>query len=112
MEHGQVSHPAFCFACSCRFLLCLRGATSTRDGGSVSAVHSMLRIVLVINRRPPSLWAFNNVPVVVASALLPLMWWGTVQLLFSWLWQEVYGWTAMNVAVHLYVNIILIAVTV
>ncbi|KAJ7788584.1 hypothetical protein B0H14DRAFT_2398211, partial [Mycena olivaceomarginata] len=50
---------------------------------------------------PPSLWAFNNVPIPVASALLPLMWWKTVQLLFSWLWQEVYRWTAMNVAVHL-----------
>jgi hypothetical protein len=70
----------------------------------------MFRIVLVINHRPPRLWAFNNVPILVASALLPLMWWGTVQLLFSWLWQEVYGWTAMNVAVHLYMNIILIAV--
>ncbi|KAJ7499582.1 MFS general substrate transporter [Mycena latifolia] len=49
---------------------------------------------------PPSLWAYTNVPILVTSALLPFMWWGAVQLLFSWLWQEVYGWTALNVALR------------
>ncbi|KAJ7174284.1 MFS general substrate transporter [Mycena filopes] len=44
---------------------------------------------------PPSLWAFTNVAILVASALLPFMWWATVQLLFSWLWQD--GWSDKSI---------------
>ncbi|KAF8067698.1 major facilitator superfamily domain-containing protein [Lyophyllum atratum] len=49
---------------------------------------------------PPSLWAYTNFGILVASATLPFMWWGTVQLLFSWIWQNVYGWTPIIAAVH------------
>ncbi|KXN81299.1 hypothetical protein AN958_05215 [Leucoagaricus sp. SymC.cos] len=49
---------------------------------------------------PPNIWRYQNFPILVASALLPFMWWGTVQLLFSWLWQEVYGWSAIIAALH------------
>ncbi|KAG5350877.1 hypothetical protein C0989_008935 [Termitomyces sp. Mn162] len=28
------------------------------------------------------------------------MWWGAVQLLFSWIWQNVYGWTPIIAALH------------
>ncbi|KXN81360.1 hypothetical protein AN958_04747 [Leucoagaricus sp. SymC.cos] len=43
---------------------------------------------------------YQNFPILAASALLPFMLWGTVQLLFSWLWQEVYGWSAIIAALH------------
>lgn len=47
------------------------------------------------------MWFYENFSILIATALLPFMWWGAVQLLFSWLWQEVYGWSALKTAVHL-----------
>ncbi|KNZ71653.1 hypothetical protein J132_07871 [Termitomyces sp. J132] len=49
---------------------------------------------------PPSLWRVRNFAVLAASATLPFMWWGAVQLLFSWIWQNVYGWTPIIAALH------------
>ncbi|KAG5723114.1 hypothetical protein E4T56_gene212 [Termitomyces sp. T112] len=49
---------------------------------------------------PPSLWQVRNFAVLAASATLPFMWWGAVQLLFSWIWQNVYGWTPIIAALH------------
>ncbi|KAG6905574.1 hypothetical protein DXG01_001913 [Tephrocybe rancida] len=37
---------------------------------------------------PPSLWRVTNFGILAASATLPFMWWGAVQLLFSWIWQN------------------------
>ncbi|XP_006457433.1 hypothetical protein AGABI2DRAFT_229854 [Agaricus bisporus var. bisporus H97] len=50
---------------------------------------------------PTSLWQVKNFTVlVVGSATMPYMWFGVVQLLFSWIWQNVYGWSPINTAVH------------
>ncbi|KAF9022024.1 MFS general substrate transporter [Rhodocollybia butyracea] len=49
---------------------------------------------------PPKTWKYTNIGVTTATALLPFMWWGVVQSLFSWYWQEVYGWSAIITAVH------------
>ncbi|KAG6858922.1 hypothetical protein C0995_012888, partial [Termitomyces sp. Mi166 len=49
---------------------------------------------------PPSLWRVTNFGILAASATLPFMWWGAVQLLFSWIWQNVYGWSSIMAAVH------------
>ncbi|KAG6813631.1 hypothetical protein H0H87_009011, partial [Tephrocybe sp. NHM501043] len=49
---------------------------------------------------PPSLWRVTNFGILVSSATLPFMWWGAVQLLFSWIWQNVYGWSPIIAAVH------------
>ncbi|KAJ8495123.1 hypothetical protein ONZ45_g13001 [Pleurotus djamor] len=49
---------------------------------------------------PPKVWRYTNFGVLVACATLPFLWWGAVMLLFSWLWQEVYGWSALITAVH------------
>lgn len=50
---------------------------------------------------PPSLWKGTNFSVLIAAATVPFFWWGSVQLQFAFLWQEVYGWSAMKAAVHL-----------
>ncbi|KAF9262403.1 MFS general substrate transporter [Marasmius fiardii PR-910] len=49
---------------------------------------------------PPSMWHYKNFGVLLSTALLPFLWWGAVMLEFSWLWQEVYGWSSVKVAVH------------
>ncbi|KAF8636098.1 hypothetical protein AX17_003803 [Amanita inopinata Kibby_2008] len=49
---------------------------------------------------PPRLWSYTNFGILTATALMPFMWWGAVQFLFSWVWQEVYGWSTIITAVH------------
>ncbi|KAJ3928040.1 MAG: MFS general substrate transporter [Lentinula lateritia] len=49
---------------------------------------------------PPQTWKFTNFPILVLTALLPYLWWGAVQSLYSWYWQEIYGWSAIITAVH------------
>ncbi|KAG6864100.1 hypothetical protein C0991_012480 [Blastosporella zonata] len=49
---------------------------------------------------PPSLWKLTNFGILVSSATMPFMWWGAVQLLFSWMWQNVYGWSPIIAALH------------
>ncbi|KAF9256790.1 MFS general substrate transporter [Marasmius fiardii PR-910] len=49
---------------------------------------------------PPKTWSYTNFGVITAIALLPYLWWGVVQSLFSWYWQEVIGWSAIITAVH------------
>ncbi|KAF8961605.1 MFS general substrate transporter, partial [Flammula alnicola] len=49
---------------------------------------------------PPKTWKYENFGILIATALLPYMWWGCVQSLYSWVWQEVYGWTPIISAVH------------
>ncbi|KAJ7179684.1 MFS general substrate transporter [Mycena filopes] len=83
-------------------VLFIFGVTSGSVNGWNSArclAPFFISLLLIVG--PPSLWAFTNVAILVASALLPFMWWATVQLLFSWLWQEVYGWSPIIVALHL-----------
>ncbi|KAJ7581366.1 MFS general substrate transporter [Mycena floridula] len=49
---------------------------------------------------PPKMWHYKNFGILVAVGLLPFMWWATAMILYSWVWQEVYGWSAITTAVH------------
>ena len=50
---------------------------------------------------PPSLWRYPNVPVLVVLALLPSLWYVGVFLQDTSWFQEWFGWSALNTAVHL-----------
>lgn len=47
------------------------------------------------------MWKYENFTILIAVGLQPFMWWASVQLLFSWYYQEVFGWSTINVAVRL-----------
>ncbi|THU85952.1 MFS general substrate transporter [Dendrothele bispora CBS 962.96] len=49
---------------------------------------------------PPRMWRYQNLGILIATALLPFLWFGIVMMLYSWLWQEVYGWSAVNTAIR------------
>ncbi|EKM77920.1 hypothetical protein AGABI1DRAFT_129710 [Agaricus bisporus var. burnettii JB137-S8] len=49
---------------------------------------------------PPSLWRVDNFAIIAGCATMPIMWWATVQLLYSWIWQNVYGWSPIMTAVR------------
>ncbi|KAG1796351.1 major facilitator superfamily domain-containing protein [Suillus plorans] len=50
---------------------------------------------------PPRTWFYNNFSILFAVALLPLLWWFAVLMIFSTLWQNVYEWSAISSAVHM-----------
>jgi len=49
---------------------------------------------------PPKIWSYENVVILMAIALVPFMWWGSIFPLFSWIWEVVYGWSAIKTAAH------------
>lgn len=49
---------------------------------------------------PPTLWKYENFAVLIIIAFIPYMWWGVIFPVFSWLWELVYEWPAMKVAIH------------
>ncbi|KAF7770757.1 hypothetical protein Agabi119p4_6731 [Agaricus bisporus var. burnettii] len=50
---------------------------------------------------PPSLWRVRNFTIlVVGSATVHYWWFGVVQILFSWVWQNVYHWSPLITALH------------
>ncbi|TFK61364.1 MFS general substrate transporter [Pluteus cervinus] len=49
---------------------------------------------------PPKMWFYPNFGLLIAIALIPYTWWSSVYLLFAWLWQEVYGWSAIISGLH------------
>ncbi|CAA7263630.1 unnamed protein product [Cyclocybe aegerita] len=49
---------------------------------------------------PPKMWRYDNVIILTVISLVPFMWWGSIFPLFSWLWEVVYGWSAITTAVH------------
>ncbi|EKM77931.1 hypothetical protein AGABI1DRAFT_42601 [Agaricus bisporus var. burnettii JB137-S8] len=49
---------------------------------------------------PPSLWRVENFAILAGCATMPIMWWSIVLLLFSWVWQNVYGWSPIITALH------------
>ncbi|KAG2070574.1 MFS general substrate transporter [Suillus decipiens] len=51
---------------------------------------------------PPRTWFYNNFSVLFAVALLPFLWWCTVFTIFSTLWQNVFEWSAISSAVHMF----------
>jgi nitrate/nitrite transporter NarK len=51
-------------------------------------------------RRPPRTWFLPNFAVLFGAALLPYFWWTAIFTIFTVLWQSVYGWSAISMAVH------------
>ncbi|KAF8645737.1 hypothetical protein AX16_007605 [Volvariella volvacea WC 439] len=49
---------------------------------------------------PPKMWFYPNLGLLIGIALIPYTWWSSVYLLFAWLWQEVYHWSAIISALH------------
>ncbi|KAH9947514.1 major facilitator superfamily domain-containing protein [Amylocystis lapponica] len=49
---------------------------------------------------PPKMWKYENLTILTIISLVPVMWWTSVFLLFAFYWEDVYGWSAINVAVH------------
>lgn len=49
---------------------------------------------------PPRMWRYRNFGILVALALLPYFWWVTSFVAITAWWEQYYGWTAINTAVH------------
>ncbi|KAF8580291.1 MFS general substrate transporter [Ramaria rubella] len=49
---------------------------------------------------PPSIWKYENFLVIILVSLQPFMYWASIQLLFAWYYQLVFGWSAIKTAVH------------
>jgi MFS family permease len=49
---------------------------------------------------PPRMWSYRNFGVLVTLALLPYFWWVTSFVAITAWWEQVYGWTAINTALH------------
>jgi len=49
---------------------------------------------------PSKMWRYENFTVLIILSLAPFMWWSAIFLQFSWLWEVVYHWGAINTAVH------------
>ncbi|OBZ74339.1 hypothetical protein A0H81_05766 [Grifola frondosa] len=49
---------------------------------------------------PLSMWRYPDFTILIIVSLYPFMWWASVQMLLSWLYQEVYGWSTIIAAVH------------
>jgi len=52
-------------------------------------------------RSPPSLWRHPNVPVLAAVALLPYFWWIGIFIQDMPWYENWFGWSALEAAVHL-----------
>ena len=50
---------------------------------------------------PPRTWFLPNFLVLFFTALLPFFWWTTVFTIYTTLWQDVWGWTAISTAIHM-----------
>jgi len=50
---------------------------------------------------PPCTWFYPNFSILFTVALMPYLWWTTIFMVFSTLWQEVYHWTVISSAVHM-----------
>jgi len=46
------------------------------------------------------MWRYRNFGILVVLALLPYFWWVTSFVAITAWWEQVYGWTAINTAVH------------
>ncbi|KAJ7839263.1 major facilitator superfamily domain-containing protein [Mycena olivaceomarginata] len=49
---------------------------------------------------PSKMWSYENFTVLILVSFAPFMWWGSIFLLFAWLWEVVYGWSAIKTALH------------
>ncbi|KAI0791401.1 MFS general substrate transporter [Abortiporus biennis] len=50
---------------------------------------------------PPRTWFLPNFPVLVALASLPSFWWATASTTYTTLWQTVYHWSVISVALRM-----------
>ncbi|KZP31546.1 MFS general substrate transporter [Athelia psychrophila] len=50
---------------------------------------------------PPHIWFYPNFAILIAVALMPYLWWTTMFMMYTTLWQEVYHWSAMMAAAHM-----------
>ncbi|KAF8129729.1 major facilitator superfamily domain-containing protein [Boletus edulis] len=50
---------------------------------------------------PPRTWFYNNFAVLFGSALFPFLWWSSIFIIFTTLWQDVFQWTIISTAVHM-----------
>ncbi|KAG2072282.1 MFS general substrate transporter [Suillus decipiens] len=51
---------------------------------------------------PPRTWFYHNFSILFAVALLPCLWWSTVFTIFTTLWQNVFEWSVISSAVHMF----------
>ncbi|KAF9221117.1 MFS general substrate transporter [Gyrodon lividus] len=51
---------------------------------------------------PPRTWFYNNFSVLFGLGLLPSFWWATVFIIFTNLWQNVFRWSVISTAVHMF----------
>jgi predicted MFS family arabinose efflux permease len=49
---------------------------------------------------PPRMWRYRNFAILVSLALLPYFWWVTSFVHITAWWEQVFGWSAVNTAVH------------
>ena len=52
---------------------------------------------------PPRTWFLPNFLVLFVTALLPYLWWTTMFTISTTLWQDVWHWSAISLAIHMYV---------
>ncbi|GJE93570.1 MFS general substrate transporter [Phanerochaete sordida] len=50
---------------------------------------------------PPATWFLKNFSVLFGMALLPFLWWTTIFTIITALWQEVYKWSVISVALRM-----------
>ncbi|KAJ8592754.1 MFS general substrate transporter [Rhizopogon salebrosus TDB-379] len=51
---------------------------------------------------PPRTWFYSNFSVLFALGLLPFFWWSTLFLIFTNLWQNIFHWSVISTAIHLF----------
>ncbi|KAH9841769.1 MFS general substrate transporter [Rhodofomes roseus] len=49
---------------------------------------------------PLKMWKYENFTIIVILGLQPRMWWASVQLLYSWFYQDALGWSTIYTAIH------------
>ncbi|KAJ8592752.1 MFS general substrate transporter [Rhizopogon salebrosus TDB-379] len=51
---------------------------------------------------PPRTWFYKNFSVLFALALLPYLWWSSLFMIFITLWQNIFHWSVISSAMHLF----------
>ncbi|KAF8833506.1 hypothetical protein BDN67DRAFT_976562, partial [Paxillus ammoniavirescens] len=51
---------------------------------------------------PPRTWFYHNFSVLIGLALLPFLWWIAVFTIFTTLWQDIFHWSAISTAIHMF----------
>ncbi|EIW77864.1 MFS general substrate transporter [Coniophora puteana RWD-64-598 SS2] len=51
---------------------------------------------------PPRTWFYKNFSVLFGASLLPFFWWSTIFTMFMTLWQDVFDWSVISCAIHMF----------